>query len=167
MAGVALRPDHYDPGPALLTAAFALVFVVLSSTDIERRLLPNALTYPAIVAGAAFCWAWPDRSVGDIAVGAGVAAAIAVVLVLLGELARVALGVRQAAFGIGDAKLILLIGLLLGWPAVFPALFLGVIAAGVFSFAIIFRGRGKSVFSYGPFLILGASVALLWPERFV
>ena len=49
---------------------------------------------------------------------------------------------HPGVFRLGDAKLILLIGLILGWPAVFPALFLGIVAAGILSFAMIFRGRG-------------------------
>ena len=57
----ALRPDHYDAGPAALTAAFAAVLIVLSSCDFERRIIPNRLVQPAILAALLLCWAWPDQ----------------------------------------------------------------------------------------------------------
>jgi len=41
VAGIAFRPDYYDLGPAVLTAVFGIALVVLSSTDFERRRLPN------------------------------------------------------------------------------------------------------------------------------
>lgn len=164
---VALRPDHYDVGPALLTAAFALSLIILASTDFERKRLPNKLMYPTLVAAALFCWAWPDRDMQHVLFGAGVALVIAIALLAFGILTGALLRVRAAAFGMGDVKLIVLLGLLLGWPAFFPALLYGVLAAGVVSVVLILRGRSKTVFSYGPYLILGALVVLLWPAAFV
>lgn len=166
VAAVAFRPDHYDFAPALITAASGLVLIVLSSADFERRLLPNRLMYPALVGAVGVCLAWPDRTASDIAIGAAVGAAVGVGLVVLGVLAGAALGVRATAFGIGDAKLILLIGLLVGWPAIVNALFIGILSAGVPSFLMIVRGRGRSVFSYGPYLAFGGLIVLLWHGRF-
>lgn len=164
---IALRPGHYDLLPALVTVAFALALLVLASTDIERKLLPNRLTYPAIVAAAALCWAWPDRTPLDIAIGAGVILGVGVALFALGVVLSLLLRIRTTAFGIGDVKLMLLIALLLGWPAALSALFIGVIAAGVPAVVMIVAGRSRGVFSYGPFLVLGALVAMLWPSAFV
>lgn len=165
--GLALRPGHYDLGPALLTAAFSLSLLVLASTDFERKRLPNRLMYPTIVAAAAVSWAWPDRDVQHIFLGAGVAVGIAFVLFVFGLLTGALLRIRATAFGLGDVKLIVLLGLLAGWPAFFPALLYGVLAAGAVSVALILQGRAKTVFSYGPYLILGGLIVLLWPSPFV
>lgn len=166
-AALALRPDHYDAGPAVLTAAFVLILAVVSSTDFERRIIPNRLLYPSLLAAAGLCWAWPDRSVADIWLGAAIALAAGGGLFVAGLLAGALLGVKATPFGLGDVKLILLTGLLAGWPAIMPALFLGVIAAGVPSIVMLVMGGAKRVFSYGPYLALGGAVVLLWPERFV
>lgn len=166
-AGLALRPGHYELGPALLTAVFALALLVLASTDFERKRLPNKLMYPTIVLAAAFSWAWPDRDVEHIFLGAGAAIGIAIALFAFGVLTGALLRVRATAFGLGDVKLIILLGLLSGWPAFFPALLYGVLAAGAVSLALIVRGRSKTVFSYGPYLVLGGLVVLLWPSTFV
>lgn len=166
-AALALRPGHYDPGPAVLSGGFVLVLSVLSSTDFERRIIPNRLLYPALVAAAASCRAWPDRSVADIWLGAAFAAGVAGGLFAIGLLLGAALKVRGTLFGLGDVKLILLIGLLAGWPAVMSALFIGVLAAGVPSLFLLARGGASRYFSYGPYLALGGAVVMLWPGRFV
>jgi leader peptidase (prepilin peptidase)/N-methyltransferase len=164
---LAFRPNHYDAGPALVAALFAAALLVLASTDFERRRLPNRLTYPAILAAIAVCWAWPDRSAADIALGASVALGIGAALFGLGLLTGAVLGVSATAFGLGDVKLILLLGLLLGWPAVLGALFLGVIVAGIPALAMMLRGRRRQVYSYGPYLAFAGIVAILFPERFL
>jgi len=167
VVGIALRPNHYDVGPAVLTAVFAAALVVISSTDLERRIIPNRLTYPAMLLAAGFCWAWPDRSVGDIWLGAAVAAGAAVALFALGILVGGAVGSSASAFGMGDVKLIVLIGLLVGWPAIQGAMLIGIIAAGIPAIVLLAMGGRRRVFSYGPYLALGGLAALLWPDRFV
>jgi leader peptidase (prepilin peptidase)/N-methyltransferase len=148
--GLAFRPDHYDFGPALLTAGFLLVLLTLASTDFHRRRIPNKLTYPAAMAAMAVCWAWPDRSIAEIAIGATAALAVAVLLVFL-------------RFGGGDSKLVVVIGLLVGWPGVMPAILYGVVLGGGVALALLFvRGRG-STFAYGPYLAVGAAIVMLFP----
>ena len=83
--------------------------------------------------------------------------------VLFGRL----IGVNAVVFGMGDVKLVLLLGLLLGLPAVFTALIVGTILAGLPSIPLTIMGRGRSTFSYGPFLIAGGLLPLLWPDNFV
>lgn len=148
---LALRPDHYSLGPALLTAAFLLVLVGLSSTDFERRRLPNRLTYPAAIAAVAICWAWPDRSVTDIAIGAGLGTAAAALLVVL-------------RFGGGDSKLVILIGLLVGWPAIMSALLYGIIGGGLVAAGLLLRRGRRAKFAYGPYLAAGAAIVMLFPQ---
>ena len=161
--GISFRPGHYDPLPASMTAAAAAILCLASSTDFERRRIPNRLVYPSIVAAVVVAPLWPDRNLDEIAIGAAVAAGTAVVLLLVGALTGAVLGVNATAFGMGDAKLILLIGLLTGWARVVGALLLGVVFGGLPAFVLLFaRGRGAT-YSYGPYLALGAIVILLWP----
>jgi prepilin signal peptidase PulO-like enzyme (type II secretory pathway) len=160
VAGLAARPDHYAAGPAALTVLFGLVLCVIASTDFDCRLIPDRISLPAMLAALALSWAWPDRSVADILVGAGFALAVALVLVVAGF-------VFGGALGIGDGKLILLLGLVLGWPAVMSALLYGVVAAGAVAVVLLFRKGRRSTYAYGPYLALGGVIALLWPERFV
>lgn len=168
-AALAARPSLYgdEPVAALATALACLVLIVLSSTDFERRRIPDRLLLPALGLAVSAGWVWPDRSWGEVLAGAGAGLAIAVALIAAGILVGSALRVQAAAFGMGDAKLIVLLGALCGWPAVGSALIVGVIAAGVPSLALILSGRARGVFSYGPYLALGGLLVLLFPGRFV
>lgn len=158
--GLAFRPDFYSFGPALLTAAFLLVLVAVSSTDFDRRRIPNKLTYPATAAALALCWAWPDRSVAEILIGTGAGLAAAVLLVGLGMV----LGGGGMGLGVGDGKLMILMGAIVGWPGIIAALFYGVLGAGLVAVALLVKqGRGAT-FSYGPYLAAGAALAALFPS---
>ncbi len=166
--GLAWREDHHETGAALATSLFLLVLVVLASTDFERKRLPNLLTYPAILLAAALCWAWPERSVLDVAFGAVAAVLIGIAVFLFGALVGGASGARGVIpFGIGDVKLMFLMGLLCGWPALVSALFIGAVIAGIPSIAMIVRGQKRTAIAYGPYLAIGCMVVLLFPGQFV
>jgi prepilin signal peptidase PulO-like enzyme (type II secretory pathway) len=113
-----------------------------------------------------FCWAWPDRDIADIAIGGAAGLAAGLGLFILGAMFGSARG-GAIPFGFGDAKLIFLLGLLLGWPAFGPALLIGILLAGIPGLVMVALGRGRSVFSYGPYLAAGGLVAMLFPASFV
>lgn len=159
VAALAFRPDHYDVGPALLTALFGVCLCALASTDFDRRRIPDRLTVPAFVLALAFCWAWPDRSVGDIALGTAGGIAAGVVLVVIG-------GFLGNAMGVGDGKLMILIGALVGWPAIIAALLYGIILGGVMAVAVMVRRGRRSTYAYGPYLAAGGAFVLLFVDRF-
>lgn len=148
---LAFRPGFYDALPSLLTAAFLLVLVVLSCTDFDRRRIPNVVTYPAAAAALAVCWVWPDRSVGEVAIGAAAAVAVAV-------------GLGFMRFGGGDLKLVVLMGVLLGWRALMPALLYGFLFGGLVAVVLLLRGGRRSTFAYGPYLAIGAGIVMLFPS---
>ncbi|MGH2746227.1 MAG: prepilin peptidase, partial [Thermoleophilaceae bacterium] len=92
--------------PEAVIAAFAAgALAVLAAIDIEHRVLPNRILFPtlAIVVVAQVAVA-PDRAVEWLL--AGLAAAAFLALPLL---------VRRDAMGIGDIKLALLLGAIVGW----------------------------------------------------
>jgi len=99
---------------------FVAVLLVLTVIDLETQLLPDAITYPAIPAFFVAGRFLPDVATGDATLG-----------LLLGYtgLQGLALGWRLAtgrdALGGGDAKLLALVGGLLGWRALPWTLFGG------------------------------------------
>ena len=160
VAALALRPDHYDLAPGILSAGFGLILVVISSTDFERHRIPNVLSYPSAAAAAALCWAWPDRDIADIAIGAGFALGAGIIFFGLGLLASRG----GTGLGLGDVKLMLLIGLIVGWPVVMFSLFLGVMLAGIPAVILIARGKVGAHFAYGPYLAAGGLLGILFPS---
>jgi leader peptidase (prepilin peptidase)/N-methyltransferase len=129
---------------------FCAVLVAVSATDLERRIIPNRIVLPATaVLLAAQSILHP--SVEWIAAGLGAAAFF-----------LIAAFVYPAGMGMGDIKLALLLGVVLG-RTVAVGLMAGMIAALVPSFVLIAKhgkaGR-KMKIPFGPFLALGGIVAL-------
>ena len=143
-------------GPALLAGFFATIFLALAFTDLERRLLPNRVVYPSLVLAAAVCWAWPQVSVVQVFGGGAAALVITSVLYVAG----------RGAFGFGDVKLSVLMGLVVGFPSVLVGIFLGALAAGVFVLPLVLLRilDRRDYIAYGPFIAAGAVIALLWGD---
>ncbi len=78
-------------------------------------------------------------------------------------------GTQGKGMGFGDVKLVFVLGVLLGWPNGLVALSLaflsGAILGGVYALASN-QGR-KAALPFGPFLITGSIVALVWGENLV
>jgi leader peptidase (prepilin peptidase)/N-methyltransferase len=147
-------------GAGLLGGFFATIFLTLTITDLERRLLPNRIVYPSVLIAAALSWGWPDTSVIEIFAGGAVAIAIATVLLLI------SLPFGANAFGFGDVKMIVLIGFVVGVPPVAVGIFIGTLAAGIVAaFLLVTRLRSRRDYiPHGPFLALGATVAMFWGQ---
>ena len=136
---------------AVVTAVAAAVLVALAAIDIEHRVLPNRILVPAtivlLVAQIAF---FPDRALEWLLAGFAAAAFLALPLI-----------VRRDAMGMGDIKLALLLGVVVGWD-VFGAIVLGCLAMLPFAVVMLVRKgsiRGATL-PFGPFLAFGAVVLL-------
>jgi len=76
---------------------------------------------------------------------------------------------RGKWMGIGDIKLAFLIGLILGWPKILPALFLAFLIGAIIGIGLIVAGKKtlKSEVPFGPFLVTGTFLALFWGEKLI
>jgi leader peptidase (prepilin peptidase) / N-methyltransferase len=144
---------HGATGRGAVAAALAAVLVVLSAIDLERRVLPNAIVLPAIaVAAPAQLLLAPDRWLE------WTLAALGAALVLLLPLVA-----GRAGVGMGDVKLAFLLGLVLG-EDVMLAILVASFAVLPVALALLARHGGAGLrmgVPFGPFLALGALVALL------
>jgi leader peptidase (prepilin peptidase)/N-methyltransferase len=140
----------------LVYFAFVGTLVVLAGVDLDHKIIPDAVTYPAIpaffVAGVFLRDVAPLDLVLGMAIGYGGVAVTA-------ELAYLAL--KREGMGYGDAKLLMLVGALLGWRAVaFTFLlspFFGLLIVVPVLVARRSKIRGVEV-PYGPFLVAAALV---------
>ncbi|MGH2604410.1 MAG: prepilin peptidase, partial [Dehalococcoidia bacterium] len=89
------------------------LLLVLTATDLEQRRLPRLVLDPLILLGALFVPVNPGVQPLDALIGAGAAVAF------LGALALVV----RVGLALGDLYLVVPLGLMLGWPAIFSALF--------------------------------------------
>ncbi len=147
-------------GPTLSAARFevmGLALIVAFCTDLERGVIPNAVTYPGIAIGLLFAGA-AGRVVPALAAAAGAGAVFA----LAGLLSR-------GGMGGGDVKLAAMIGAFLGVPGVIVALFSAVVlgaAAGALLVAARLRTR-KDTIPFGPALATGAMIAAFGSDAIV
>ena len=150
-----------DAGQAAVGAAFSTLLMALVFTDIERRLLPDRIVLTGMVMAAGLAWLLPEMSALDTVFGVLVGLGIAVALILG------SLPFGAGAFGMGDAKVIVFLGILLGPLSVIVAVFVSTLSAGLFAVVLLTtrRRRVGDYLPHGPFLVMGALIALLWgPE---
>ncbi len=145
---------------ALLGLALVLLLVPVTLIDLDHRIIPNRLMLiGAILAPALVLLTAPDVLVEHLL--AAVAA---------GGFFLVAVLAYPRGMGMGDVKLAFVLGLFLGRD-VGPALFVALVAGTLVGAAVIARkgateGR-KTAVPFGPFLALGAVVALFAGDAMV
>jgi len=143
---------------AAVRILFACALIVLFVTDLQHKILPNAVTLPGIAVGFVCSLfvlpGWRDSLIG-IVVGGGALYAIA----------EVYYRVRgQEGLGMGDVKLLAMIGAFLGWKLVLLTLVFASFTGSLVGGALIATGRGdmKYALPFGTFLAVGALVASAW-----
>ena len=140
----------------------ASFLVILFVYDLRHYILPDRILFPAI--GLALLWdLLALRSLGEggsFVVSGFAAAAFFLTIFLLS---------RGRAMGFGDAKLALFMGLFLGWPNILVALFAAFFSGALVGIVlIVLKKKGmKSEVPFGPFLIGGTFLALLWGKEIV
>lgn len=148
------QPDLLVVGKGwLLTAAL----VVLSGTDYAHRRLPNVITWPGLAAGLILA-IWTPPGVIDAMIGAAFGAGV---LALVRWAWMAATGVE--GMGLGDVKMLAMIGAFLGWQQTILVLFLATVSgAAVGLLFVAFGGRSlQTRLPFGCFLAVAAWIALV------
>lgn len=139
---------------------FASALIVLFVIDLRHRILPNAITLPGVAAGFVASWFLPPgwlSSLIGIAAGGGILFAIA----------EAYYRVRgQEGLGMGDVKMLAMIGAFLGWPLTILTLVIASFSGSLVGMALIVSGRGsmQAALPFGTFLAFGALVAAVAGE---
>jgi leader peptidase (prepilin peptidase)/N-methyltransferase len=149
-------------GYTLSAAVYALLFsslLVVTFIDFEHQIIPNEITLPGMVVGLlAASTILPAGFVSSIA-GLFVGGGLFCLAALLSQWI-----LKRDGMGVGDIKLIAMIGAFLGWRGMLLTIFLGALAGTLFGlFQILFMGRKREdTIPFGPFLALGAFISLLF-----
>ena len=142
---------------------FTARLIVLFGTDLETMRLPNVITYPGILIGLVLSAFLPPGIVASVlgaVLGAGIPGGIRWLWFRLK-------GVE--AMGLGDVKMLAMIGAFLGWKQVWVVLFLASLSGAVIGIAIL-RSRKRSLASrlpFGTFLAVAAFLASLVGDALV
>jgi leader peptidase (prepilin peptidase)/N-methyltransferase len=147
-----------------VTAFWCCAFLVIIFIDWESQFILNKITYPAMVIaliilaintyvpGANLL---PPQATLINGVISGAVLFVFFLLIIL---------FRPGAMGMGDAKLVALIGLVSGFPLVVFSMLIGVVIGGIVAVVLLAtkkKGR-KDVIPYGTFLGIGPIIALIF-----
>jgi leader peptidase (prepilin peptidase)/N-methyltransferase len=133
--------------------ALVSMLVAVSVTDVRERVIPNRLLLGAVTA-----WAAGAVTFGQTGAVEHIAAAVLISLPLL-----VAALLKPEGMGMGDVKLVAVIGLFLGWQA-WPALLVGLALAGMTGVMVSLGRRqapSETSLPLAPFLAAGTVPVLL------
>lgn len=126
--------------------------IAISCIDLQAKIIPNKLTYPLMVGGLIYSW-----SQGELlfALTGGLTGAGILLLISL---------LYPKGMGMGDIKLLAMLGVFLGWQGVIYTLFLGSLAGVLILFPLLLNGKiqRKDPVPFGPFLAIGALVIIFF-----
>lgn len=156
MSGALAALLIYKFGPTVEFAVlyfFSASLIVIAFIDLQHQIIPNEISIPGIFLGFLYSFfnphlPWKDSLLG-ILVGGGVLALIALIYYLL---------TKTDGMGIGDIKLLAMIGAFLGVGGVVFTLVVGSIVGSVAGLIIMiaYGGDSKTKIPLGFFLSLGA-----------
>jgi len=135
--------------------AFGCAMIVLFVIDLQHRILPNAITVPGAIIGLVISVflppGWMSSLIG-VLIGGGV-------LFAIGEAYYRVRGVD--GLGMGDVKMLAMIGAFLGWQLALVTLILASFGGAVLGIGLLSTGRGgmQAALPFGTFLAVGAAIA--------
>jgi len=142
---------------------FACAMIVLFAIDLRHRILPNAITLPGVAAGLLFSIflppGWLSSLIGLLAGGG--------ILFAIGEGYYRLRGVE--GLGMGDVKMLAMIGAFLGWQLMILTLIMASLAGSVIGIALVLTRRTGLQYAlpFGTFLAVGALLAAVAGEPIV
>lgn len=156
--------------PALLVLTWSLV--VATAIDLEHRIIPNRLTLrlPLVLLPLVAVAAAVDGNWGALVRGLLAAVAIPAAMLALSEAFRLLRG--QVGIGMGDIKLAISLGLVLGYLGGLELVafaYATIISAVLIAVGLLLTGRAKlaSRIPFGPYLAVGTMVVVLAREEAV
>ena len=151
--------DTDDEGRLVLGLVLCALLVAITLTDLDLRLIPNALVLFGAVVGVAIVAITDTDSLAENLIAAAVAG---------GAMFLIALAYPRG-MGMGDVKLVAMMGLYLG-RAIAPAVLIG-FALGALVGGVLLARHGaaarKRAIPFGPFLALGGVIGLWFGDEIV
>ena len=147
-----------DPVAFVIFGAWFATLIVGLATDLDQRLLLDLLTLPVIPVALVYALSGTNPLVGSEVVLAVVAAVAIPALLYLPSIPFGA-----GAFGLGDVKLLIGVGLLAGGSRALGSVIFALVLGGLVIVGLLATRRigRRTYIPFGPFFILGALWAVL------
>lgn len=140
--------------------AVGLLLLMIVIADYLYMIIPDGLV--AVLLGLTLLYRLSLVMVGVMPLSELIASVI-VTAVIFSFFAGLWLMTGGRGMGLGDVKLVLPLGLLLGWPQAVLGIFLAFILGAIISLLLlaVHKKRFGQTIPFGPFLVLGAVIALV------
>ena len=150
---------EYAAELAFVAAMVALIFI-----DFDHQILPNSITLPGAAIGLALAGPRPEMSFRDALLGAILGAG------MLFLVAEVYLRLRKVeGLGMGDVKMMGMVGAFVGWKGVLLTLFLGSLSGTLVGLVVMASSKAdlRTKLPFGTFLGMGAIATVYFGEPLI
>lgn len=133
----------------------------MTGTDLSHKIIPNAVTYPGTIVGLLSAATVLPLGLLDGLIGALVGGGI---LWFLAWASPYLFG--KEGMGMGDVKLLAMIGAFLGWKPAVMTIMVGSFVGSVVGISLLVMKviRREDYIPFGPFLVFGALVTLFFGQ---
>ena len=144
--------------------SFIAALIVISIIDLYHQIIPDVISLPGVGVGLLASLAIPQIDFIDSLIGALLGGGSLFIVATLYQWLF-----KREGMGGGDVKLLAMIGAFLGWKAVILTILLGSLLGSI-SGIIVMVSKGKDfkyAIPFGPFLSLGAVIALFYGQDLI
>jgi len=150
---------------SLIYYLLIMALIVITFIDIDLQIIPNVLSIPGIPLGFLASFAnllsisWMDSLIGILIGGGSLFIVLWTYQLITGK----------EGMGLGDVKLLAMIGAFIGWQGVIFTIFISSITGTIIGVLIMLRtGKGlKLAVPFGPFLSAGAVLYLFYGPQLI
>ncbi len=144
---------------------FIATLIVITFIDIDHLIIPDIISLPGIplfflAAVSLTTLSWKDSALGILA-GGGSLYLVAQIYYMIR---------KKIGMGMGDAKLLAMIGAMIGWKGIIFTIYTGSAAGTLAGIAVIIHNRKKDFktpIPFGPFLVIGAITYIFFGQDII
>ncbi|MFQ6083325.1 MAG: prepilin peptidase [Candidatus Aminicenantia bacterium] len=148
----------------IASVLFTSALIVLAFIDYYHQILPNEITLPGFALFISYSFVHPFLNFGQALLGVILGAGFLLVIYWSYYSIR-----KIEGLGLGDVKMMLMVGAFLGWLKTFFTLILGSFVAAIVGLFLIFLKKKDLKYSlpFGTFLAPAAFVSLVWGGKII
>jgi len=130
--------------------------IVVSFIDIKYQIIPNEITFSFIPFGLIFSLVFNHISFVNSLLGLVIPAGLLLLIAFI----------YKKGMGIGDVKLIGMIGVFIGWQYALISIFIGALFGSIYGIYMMVSGKmtRETRIPFGPFISLGAVIMILYGD---
>lgn len=164
--GVIYGVMYFYFGLSITGIAYAMlgsILLIIAIIDYYTMRIPNELIILGVIIGILHLIALSIYYRGIQSMMSGMIGMLVGASVIGGIMLISFLVFRKEGMGVGDLKLLGMIGLFTGSRYALYTIFIAVIIGGCYG-VIVLLAKGQEILPFGPFLSIGAVIAILWGD---